>query len=150
DNNLASPNLKKELSSKLNSLTACGKLVKMGQNYMLNRSFLHGDKGIKSSHFRQEEIEGKHIPNPYMNPQKRLREEIPLPTKFEIEAELSKMTTMSAEESAKFAAEAVADAELAMAEAEEATREADAAEADAEAAQAFAEAAMMNYRNSKN
>ncbi|GLJ46601.1 hypothetical protein SUGI_0981950 [Cryptomeria japonica] len=150
DNNFPMPNLKKMLSSKLNLLTACGKLVKMGQNYMLNRSFLHGEKGTKITHLLQEELEGKHIPSPYKNPFKRLREEIRLPTKFEIEAELSKMTMMSAEESAKFAAEAVADAELLMTEAEEAGREADAAEADAEAAQAFAEAAMMNLRNSKN
>ncbi|XP_057860805.2 telomere repeat-binding factor 1 isoform X4 [Cryptomeria japonica] len=124
--------------------------IEMGQNYMLNRSFLHGEKGTKITHLLQEELEGKHIPSPYKNPFKRLREEIRLPTKFEIEAELSKMTMMSAEESAKFAAEAVADAELLMTEAEEAGREADAAEADAEAAQAFAEAAMMNLRNSKN
>uniref|UniRef100_A0A0D6QXA5 MYB transcription factor n=1 Tax=Araucaria cunninghamii TaxID=56994 RepID=A0A0D6QXA5_ARACU len=39
DNNLAPPNFKKFVSPKLKSLTACGKLVKVGQNYMINGGF---------------------------------------------------------------------------------------------------------------
>ncbi|KAL5977135.1 DNA damage-binding protein 1a [Asimina triloba] len=68
-------------------------------------------------------------------------------TKSQIDSELAKMRTMTAQEAAAAAAQAVAEAELAMAEAEEAAREAEVAEADAEAAQAFAEAAMMTLKS---
>lgn len=150
DNHLATPNLKKLLSPSLKSLTECGKLVKMGQNYMVGGSLLQTDGMPKSVHSRQEEMEGKRFPNLLKDTSKRLREEIRLMTKSEIDAELSKMTLMNAEEAAKTAAQAVAEAEIAIAEAEQAAREAEAAEADAEAAQAFAEAAMMTLRNSRN
>lgn len=70
-------------------------------------------------------------------------------TKSQIDSELAKIRSMSAQEAAAVAARAVAEAEAAIAEAEEAAREAEAAEADAEAAQAFADAAMktMKARN---
>ena len=70
-------------------------------------------------------------------------------TKSQIDIELAKMRTMTAQEAAAAAAEAVAEAEAAIAEAEEAEKEAEAAEADAEAAQAFAAAAVktLNGRN---
>lgn len=62
--------------------------------------------------------------------------------KSQIDLDLAKMRTMTAQEAAAAAARAVAEAEAAIAEAEEAAREAEAAEVDAEAAQAYAEAAM--------
>lgn len=67
--------------------------------------------------------------------------------KSQIDAELARMRTMTAEEAAAAAAQAVAEAEAAMAEAEEAAKEAEAAEADAQEAQAFAEAAMRTLKN---
>lgn len=68
-------------------------------------------------------------------------------TKSQIDAELARMKSMTAQEAAAAAARAVAEAEAIMAEAEEAAREAEAAEADAEAAKAFAEAAMLTLKN---
>ncbi|XP_028111336.1 single myb histone 6-like isoform X2 [Camellia sinensis] len=70
------------------------------------------------------------------------KNEIKIPTKSQIDAELEKMKTMTAHEAAAAAAQAVAEAEAAIAEAEEAAREAEQAEAEAEAAQLFAEEAM--------
>ncbi|XP_024637697.1 telomere repeat-binding factor 2 isoform X5 [Medicago truncatula] len=63
-------------------------------------------------------------------------------SKSQIEAELSKVRGMSAQEAAAAAAKAVAEAEVAIAQAEAAAREAEIAEAEAEAAQVFAKAAM--------
>ncbi|XP_027192422.1 telomere repeat-binding factor 2 isoform X3 [Cicer arietinum] len=63
-------------------------------------------------------------------------------SKSQIDAELSKVTGMTAQEAAAAAAKAVAEAEVAIAQAEAAAREAEAAEAEAEAAQVFAKAAM--------
>lgn len=77
------------------------------------------------------------------------KDEANILTKSQIDLEVAKMRSMTAQEAAAVAARAVAEAEAAMTEAEEAAREAEAAEADAEAAQAFAEAAMKtpNGRN---
>lgn len=61
-------------------------------------------------------------------------------TKAQIDAELEKMKSMTAEEAAAAAAQAVAEAEAAIAEAEAAALEAEAAEAEAEAARCFADA----------
>lgn len=60
----------------------------------------------------------------------------------QVDADLSKIKDVTAEEAAEAAAKAVAEAEVAIAEAEAAAREADAAEAEAEAARVFAKAAM--------
>lgn len=150
DNHLAPPNFRKLLSPSLKSLTECGKLMKMGQNYMVGGSLLQTDGMPKSVHSRQEEMEGKRFPILLKDTSRRLREEIKLMTKSEIDEELSEMTSMNAEEAAKTAAKIVAEAELAIAEAEQAAREAEEAEADVEAAHAFAEAAMMTLRNSRN
>jgi transcription factor MYB, plant len=68
-------------------------------------------------------------------------------TRAQVDAELSRMATMTAEEAEAAAACAVAEAEAILAEAEEAAREAEAAEADARAAQAFAEAALLTLKN---
>jgi transcription factor MYB, plant len=65
-------------------------------------------------------------------------------TRAQVDAELSRMATMTAEEAEAAAACAVAEAEAILAEAEEAARE---AEADARAAQAFAEAALLTLKN---
>ena len=74
------------------------------------------------------------------------RDERKYPTKSEIDLEIEKVRSMSAQEAASYAARAVADAEAAIAEAEEAAKEAEAAEADAAAAEAFAEAAMKTVK----
>jgi transcription factor MYB, plant len=74
------------------------------------------------------------------------RDERKYPTKSEIDLEIEKVRSMSAQEAAAYAARAVADAEAAIAEAEEAAKEAEAAEADAAAAEAFAEAAMKTLK----
>ncbi|KAH9299831.1 hypothetical protein KI387_031513, partial [Taxus chinensis] len=176
DNYFATPNFEKLLSSKLNSLTACGKLVKVGQNYIVNRNPLPRFGARKSAHLRQgaggkrisaklgkmgqnyragrsahlrQGTGGKCNSKLDKNTLERLREEIPLPTESEIDTELSIMTTMSVEEAYEFAAECFYEAELAKIEAEQAKREAEAAEAEAQAAKAFAQAAIMNLRNSR-
>ena len=68
-------------------------------------------------------------------------------TRSQIDAELARMSTMTAEEASVAAAHAVAEAEAIMAEAEAAAKEAEAAEAEAQAAQAFAEAAFLTLKN---
>lgn len=70
------------------------------------------------------------------------QDDVNMLTKAQVDLELTTMRTMTPQEAAVAAAQAVAEAEVAIAEAEDAAREADAAEADAEAAQAFADAAM--------
>ncbi|XP_058765339.1 telomere repeat-binding factor 2-like isoform X2 [Vicia villosa] len=62
-------------------------------------------------------------------------------SRSQIDEELSKVRSMTAQEAAAAAAKAVAEAEVAIAQAEAAAREAEAAEAEAEAAQVFAKAA---------
>lgn len=74
------------------------------------------------------------------------QDDIDVITRSEIDMELAKMRSMSAEEAAAVAAQAVAEAETAMAEAEEAAKDAEAAEADADAAHVFAEAAMKTLK----
>jgi myb proto-oncogene protein len=74
------------------------------------------------------------------------RDDFNILTMSQIDLDLGKMRTMTAEQAAEVAARAVAEAEAAIAVAEEAAREAETAEADAEAAQAFAEAAMKTLK----
>jgi myb proto-oncogene protein len=74
---------------------------------------------------------------------------VSMPTQSEIDIELEKIRSMSAEEAAAVAARAVAAAEAALAEAEEAVLEAEAAEAEADAAEALAEAARKTERETK-
>jgi myb proto-oncogene protein len=71
-------------------------------------------------------------------------------TKSQIDLELEKMRTMTPQEAAAAAAQAVAEAEAAIAEAEDAAREAEEAEADAEVAQAFAAAAVKTLKGISN
>lgn len=67
-------------------------------------------------------------------------------TRSQIDLELEKMRTMTPQEAAAAAAQAVSEAEAAIAEAEDAAREAEEAEADAEVAQAFAAAAVKTLK----
>lgn len=82
-------------------------------------------------------LEGRQNDSP--RAQKR---DINILTKSQVDADLSRMKSMTAQEAAAAAAKAVAEAEVAIAEAEEAEREAERAEAEAEAAQVFAKAAI--------
>ncbi|XP_006664199.1 single myb histone 6 [Oryza brachyantha] len=126
------------LSSKLNDLTASGKLIKVNRKYRIAPSSSLSE-GRSTKVVLLEDIQKE--------PTKFDREDVPILTKSQVDAELARMRSMTAEEAAAAAARAVAEAEAIMAEAEAAVREAEAAEADAVAAQAFAEAAMATFKN---
>lgn len=145
ENQYPPPNFRRMLSSKLKSLVICGKLVKIRQNYMINGSFRPDDEKVPKS----EKVE-KHVTTLSKNSSKKVVEEVGIAVKSEVDAEVSKMRRMNAEEAAKAAAVAVTEAEAAIAAAEQAACEAAAAEAEAEAAEAFAEAAMMALVNSRS
>ncbi|PKI71320.1 hypothetical protein CRG98_008320, partial [Punica granatum] len=132
----APPNLKKLLSAKLKHLIANGKLIKVKHRYRIppNSKYSEGRKGAS-----RPLLEGSKRSSPRAE-----RREVKIFTKSQIDEELSRMRTMTAQEAAAAAAKAVAEAEAAIAEAEEAAREAEAAEAEAEAAQVFAQAAMKS------
>ncbi|CAL5366683.1 unnamed protein product [Camellia sinensis] len=115
-------------------LTENGKLIKVKHQYRIAPTSKHSDVKKDSS---PSLLDGKQ-----KNILKVEKNEIKIPTKSQIDAELEKMKTMTAHEAAAAAAQAVAEAEAAIAEAEEAAREAEQAEAEAEAAQLFAEEAM--------
>ncbi|KAK3416547.1 telomere repeat-binding factor 1 isoform X2 [Eucalyptus grandis] len=134
DQYLAPPNLKKLLSAKLKLMIANGKLIKVKHRYRIaqNPKTMEARRGSSRSI-----VEGR--PKDSFKGDKR---EVKIYTKTQIDAELLKMKSMTAQEAAAAAAKAVAEAEAAMAEAEEAAREAEAAEAEAEAAQIFAQAAI--------
>ncbi|XP_023739039.2 telomere repeat-binding factor 1 [Lactuca sativa] len=136
----APPNFKRLLSMKLKFLTATGKLIKTKRKYKIaSANASSSDKKRVSTMLR---LEGRHKgSSPKVD-----KDEINVPTKAQIDLELQKMRSMTPQEAAAAAAQAVAEAEAAIAEAEEAAREAEAAEADAEAAQAFAEAAMKTLK----
>lgn len=145
ENQYPPPNFRRMLSSKLKSLVICGKLVKIRQNYMISGSFRPDDDKAPKS-----EKEEKHVRTLSKNSSKKVVEEVGITVKSEVDAEVSKMRTMNAEEAAKAAAVAVAEAEAAIAAAEQAAHEAVVAEADAEAKEAFAEAAEMALVNSRS
>ena len=130
----APTNFKKLLSAKLKHLTSRGKLIKVKRRYRIAPTTpIYSDR---RRHSPGLSLEGRH--NASM---KFSKYDIHIPSKAEIDLELEKIKSMTAQEAAEFAARAVADAEAAILEAEEAVREAEAAEADADAAEAFAEAA---------
>jgi len=125
------------LSAKLKALTSNGKLIKVKRKYRITPVF--GFSSRRSS--RKLPIEGK---------QKELiRSEIRdfKAPKYQIDAEIARMKSMSSHEAVAAAAQAMIEAEAAIAEAEEAAREAEIAEADAEAAHAFADAAKLTLTN---
>ncbi|XP_015582873.1 telomere repeat-binding factor 1 [Ricinus communis] len=127
---------KRILSAKLKYLTSNGKLIKVKRKYRIAPTF--SDRRRNPSMLF---LEGRHRISPKVE-----RDDFNMLTKSQIDVELAKMRTMTAQEAAIAAARAVAEAEAAIAEAEEAAIEAEAAEADAEAAQAFAEAAMKTLK----
>ncbi|KDP44512.1 hypothetical protein JCGZ_16345 [Jatropha curcas] len=129
---------KKILSAKLKYLTSNGKLIKVKRKYRIAPTSTFSDRRRNSSMLF---LEGRQRISPKVE-----RDDFSMLTKAQIDLELAKMRTMSAQEAAAAAARAVAEAEAAIAEAEEAAREAEAAEADAEAAQAFAEAALKTLK----
>ncbi|KAG8044895.1 hypothetical protein GUJ93_ZPchr0008g13144 [Zizania palustris] len=122
------------LSTKLKAMVATGKLIKVNQKYRIAPgSNSLGGKSTKVYSTKNMNIENNNV--------KQL-------CKPQVDAaELDKMTGMSKEEAAAFAAKAVAEAEVAITEAEEAARAAEAAEAEAEAAKAFLDAVMLSVQN---
>ncbi|KAF5749678.1 telomere repeat-binding factor 2 [Tripterygium wilfordii] len=149
--------LKRLVGTKLKLLTASSKLIKVKHKYRIAPSSTFSEprrcppqlllEGRKMDSLKPE----KPDPNNVIEPQTSKAEQgsINIFTKPQINAELSKMRNMTAEEAAAAAAQAVAEAEIAIAEAEAAAREAEEAEEEAEAAQVFAKAAMkaLRYRN---
>nr|XP_043623819.1 telomere repeat-binding factor 1 [Erigeron canadensis] len=137
----APPNFKRLLSMKLKYLTQTGKLFKAKRKYRIPLAKVVPEKKNIPTMLR---IEGRQAGSSPMRVDKK--DELSVPTKGKIDLELQKMKSMTQQEAAAAAAQAVAEAEAAIAEAEEAAREAEAAEADAEAAQAFADAAMKTLK----
>ncbi|KAF5937056.1 hypothetical protein HYC85_024562 [Camellia sinensis] len=134
----APANFKRLLSAKLKFLTASGKLIKMKRKFRIAPPSALSDKRRNSSTLL---LEGRQRASPKID-----KDDINILNKAQVDLELAKMRSMTPQEAAVAAAQAVAEAEAAIAEAEEAAREAEAAEADAEAAQAFAEAAMKTLQ----
>ncbi|CAL0331760.1 unnamed protein product [Lupinus luteus] len=135
------PNLEKLLSTKLKHMVASGKLVKVKRKYMISTNPLSSEKRRCSSSLL---LEGRSKDSP-----KAEKTSVNNLSKSQIDAELSKIKGMTAQEVASAAAKAVADAEAAIAEAEAAAREAEAAEAEAEAAQVFAKAVKKAFKCKK-
>lgn len=132
DHYWAPADFKKLLSAKLKYLTSRGKLIKVKRRYRIAPTPAYSDRGRHPSTLL---LEGRQ-----KGSMKFYRDESNIPTKSEIDLELEKIRSMSAQEAAACAARAVAEAEALMAEAEEATKEAEAAEAEADAMEAFVEA----------
>lgn len=141
ENYWAPPNFKRLLSSKLKFLTGSGKLIKVKRKYRIPPASSISNKRSSSSMY----MEGRHRVSPRVE-----QDDISITTRSQIDLELAKMRSMTAQEAAAVAARAVAEAEAAIADAEAAAREAEAAEADAEAAQAFAEAALKTLKGRNN
>jgi myb proto-oncogene protein len=126
------------LSAKLKNLATIGKLIKVNRKYRIAPSSPNLE-GRSPKMLLLEDLQREPI-KMGNNDSKTL-------TRSQVDAELARMATMTAEEASAAAARAVAEAEAIMAEAEAAAREAEAAEADAQAAQAFAEAAFLTLKN---
>ena len=128
----APENLRKLLATKLKFLTAKGTLIKVKHKYRIapNETVSVAKKSPKLL------LEGSQKCSP-----KAQKKDINS-LKSQVDADLSRMRGMTAQEAAAAAAQAIAEAEVAIAEAEEAAREAERAEAEAEAAQVFAKAAI--------
>ncbi|XWS45134.1 hypothetical protein CRYUN_Cryun15aG0110700 [Craigia yunnanensis] len=128
----ALPNLKKLLATKLKLLVANGTLIKVKHKYRIApRSTISEARRSPLLTLERRQKDSS----------KAEKKGVNILTKTQVDAELSKMRSMTAEEAAAAAARAVAEAEVAIAEAEKAAREAEAAEAEAEAAKIFAKAA---------
>lgn len=131
DQYMAPSNLKKLLGTKLKLMVENGTLTKINHKYKIPR-------GLTIN-------EGRPLPLLLEGRQKNAarieKKKYKILTKAQVNADLSKMKSMTPEEAAAAAARAVAEAEVAIADAEAAAREAEAAEAEAEAAEIFAKAA---------
>ncbi|KAL5187481.1 Telomere repeat-binding factor 2 [Glycine soja] len=129
------PDLSKLLSTKLKHMVASGKIVKEKHKYRIAPSSTVSEKRRCSSLVLLEE-------KPKDPSEVHKNDDVNILSKSQIDAEISKVKGLTAQEAAAAAAKAVAEAEAAIAQAEAAAREAEAAEAEAEAAQVFAKAAM--------
>ncbi|XP_018490558.1 telomere repeat-binding factor 1 [Raphanus sativus] len=141
----APPDFKRLLSAKLKYLTARRKLIKVKRKYRIPNSTPlspHRRKQLGSSSGKQRSLS---LPSP-----KTDGDEVSVEANAQIDPELDRMKTMSVQEAAAIAAQAVAEAEAAMAAAEEAAKDAELAEAEAEVAQAFAEEAMKTLKGRYN
>ncbi|KAG6511268.1 single myb histone 6-like [Zingiber officinale] len=132
------PEFAELLSDKLKELTATGRLIRVKRKYRIapTSAFPRG----KTSKFLNAEVR-------QTEPSGTTRDDLKPSSRFQVDTELARMRSMTAQQAAAVAAQAVAEAEAAMAEAEAAAREAEAAEAEAEAAQAFAEAVALTMKN---
>ncbi|KAH8519786.1 hypothetical protein H0E87_001284 [Populus deltoides] len=128
---------KRILSAKLKYLAANGKLIKVKRKYRIAPTSVFAERRRVSPLL----LEGRQRISPKIE-----RDGFNMFTMSQIDLDLGRMRTMTAEQAAEVAARAVAEAEAAIAVAEEATREAETAEADAEAAQAFAETARKTLK----
>ncbi|CAL5197800.1 unnamed protein product [Lathyrus oleraceus] len=127
------PDLQMLLSKKLQHMVTSGKIVQEKHKYKVMPSPTVSEK--RSSSLMLMEAR----PKDFLEVEKS--GDVNIVSKSQIDAELSKARSMTAQEAAAAAAKAVAEAEVAIAQAEAAAREAEAAEAEAEAAQVFAKAA---------
>ncbi|KAK9726110.1 hypothetical protein RND81_05G191000 [Saponaria officinalis] len=133
------PNFIIRLNSKLKALAANGQLLKVKHKYRITTNLPSSEPARRSPSDNSK----------LMDRPKSQRKELKIFTRPQVDEDLEKMKSMSAQAAAAAAAQAVAEAEAAIAEAEKAAREAEAAEAEAEAARAFAEAAMKALRCQK-
>nr|QSD99606.1 MYB family transcription factor [Melilotus albus] len=132
---------KKLLSAKLKHLTSHGKLIKVNRRYRIAPTPVYSDRG---RHPPMLLMEGRQKASMKFD-----RDEINNPMKYDLDLELEKIRSMSAQEAAAYAARALAEAEALMVEAEEATKEAEAAEAEADAEEAWVEAEEKRLKKRK-
>ncbi|GBG80206.1 hypothetical protein CBR_g30573 [Chara braunii] len=162
DNHSVPPNFRRILASRLRSLTEEGKLIKLKQLYRLSDASFASRTGERPSKIpRRENQDGataaRRTPRPPKDfgkiAVKGARSDVILKGPRLVKAKpdfLSvRATSITAEEAARVAAQAVAEAEAAAAAAEQAARAAELAEAEAEAAEAAAEAAAAAVRPPK-
>ncbi|KAH1202458.1 Single myb histone 6 [Glycine max] len=122
------PNLSKLLPAKLKHMVASGKIIKEKHKYRIAPSSTVSEKRRCSSLVLLED-------RPKDPSEAHKNDDVNILLKSQIDAEISKVKGLTAQEAAAAAAKAVAEAETAIAQAEAAAREAEAAEAEAEAAQ---------------
>ncbi|KAI9164884.1 hypothetical protein LWI28_003985 [Acer negundo] len=140
----APTNLKRLLATKLKFLVAKGTLIKVKHKYRIP-SGETVPVAKKSPKLLPEGSQNGSPKLPLEGSQKgspKAQKKDINSLKAQVDADLSRMRGMTAQEAAAAAAQAIAEAEIAIAEAEEAAKEAERAEAEAEAAHVFAKAAM--------
>ncbi|CAN4090573.1 unnamed protein product [Withania somnifera] len=128
----APPNFERLLAANLKALTDKGKLIEVKHHYRIASSRVSSvAKGGPFSLVMGGKLDSTMVE----------KNETRILTKAQINADLEQMKSMSAEEAAAAAAQAIAEAEVAIADAQQAARIAEEFEAEAEAAQCFAEVA---------